>query len=104
VSVSQRRAAYPLQQRLRIYGPETMARQIDQSKRRKSALTVRGVNILNKSDLETDNNLINELASSMDHRPTADESNKAHRAQILRDAVVYIRNIQAEVVALRAQL
>lgn len=53
-SVSERRASYPLQQRLRIYGPETMARRIDQTKRRKSALTVRGVNILNKSDLETD--------------------------------------------------
>lgn len=52
MTVSERRATYPLQQRLKIYNPDTMARRLSQEKQTK--LVVNGVNLLNKSSLDKD--------------------------------------------------
>lgn len=54
MTVSERRASYPLQQRLKIYSPETMARRLDQKHKAQGKLVVNGVNLLNKSSLDTD--------------------------------------------------
>lgn len=52
MTVSERRATYPLQQRIKIYNPDTMARRLSQEKQTK--LVVNGVNLLNKSSLDKD--------------------------------------------------
>ncbi|KAI7884816.1 hypothetical protein K492DRAFT_173276 [Lichtheimia hyalospora FSU 10163] len=124
MTVSERRATYPLQQRLKIYNPDTMARRLSQEKQTK--LVVNGVNLLNKSSLDKDiildrmkqrrethnrverrrrdmlNGLISELAHSMP-QDTLDPD-KSHRAQILRHAIRYIQSIRRENQTMRAQL
>ena len=52
-TITERRASYPLQQRLKIYNPDTMARRLNQEKTQ-GKLVVNGVNILNKSCLDKD--------------------------------------------------
>lgn len=124
MTVSERRATYPLQQRLKIYNPDTMARRLSQEKQTK--LVVNGVNLLNKSSLDKDiildrmkqrrethnrverrrrdmlNGLISELAHAMPQ--DALDPEKSHRAQILRQAISYIQSIRRENQTMRAQL
>ncbi|KAI7886750.1 hypothetical protein K492DRAFT_119757, partial [Lichtheimia hyalospora FSU 10163] len=100
MTVSERRATYPLQRRLKIYSPDTMARQLNQEKAQKK-LVVNGVNILNKSDIL--NGLINELAQAIPSNASS-ETEKCHRAQVLRQAIDYIHSIQRENETMRAQL
>ncbi|CDS02701.1 hypothetical protein LRAMOSA00106 [Lichtheimia ramosa] len=126
MTVSERRATYPLQRRLKIYSPDTMARQLSQEKAQKK-LVVNGVNILNKSCLDKDiimdrikqrrethnlverrrrdmlNGLINELAQAIPSNASC-ETEKCHRAQVLRQAIDYIHSIQRENESMRAQL
>ncbi|KAI8149223.1 hypothetical protein BJV82DRAFT_501950, partial [Fennellomyces sp. T-0311] len=96
-TITERRANYPLQQRLKIYNPDTMARRLNQEKTQ-GKLVVNGVNILNKS-----NGLINQLAQAMPETVFS-EPEKCHRAEILRQAIGYIQSIQRENEAMRAQL
>jgi hypothetical protein len=51
--ISERRATYPLHQRLKIYNPDTMARRLSEGKL-PNKLVVHGVNILNKTSLDSD--------------------------------------------------
>ncbi|KAG0170203.1 hypothetical protein DFQ28_002406 [Apophysomyces sp. BC1034] len=126
MTISERRATYPLQERLKIYGPDTMAQRISDQEKYQGKLLVHGVNILNKTSLDSDtvmkrikqrrethnrverrrrdmlNGLVNELAEVI---PIATENaEKCHRAKILRQAIDYIRQIQEENNSLRSQL
>ncbi|KAI9319155.1 hypothetical protein BX666DRAFT_1431872 [Dichotomocladium elegans] len=126
MSVSERRASYPLHQRLKVYNPESMARRLNREKTQ-SKLVVNGVNILNKSCLDKDiildrikqrrethnrverrrrdmlNGLINQLAHVMPNE-IIDDPEKCNRAQVLRHAISYIQSIQNENKTLREQL
>ncbi|KAL1927989.1 hypothetical protein VTP01DRAFT_3394 [Rhizomucor pusillus] len=126
MTVSERRASYSLQQRIKVYDPDSMARLLNQGKTQ-GKMIVNGINILNKSSLDTDiimdrikhrrethnrverrrrdmlNMLINELAQSIPETATM-EPERCHRALVLRQAISYIRTIQSENNALRAQL
>lgn len=54
ISISERRASYPLQERLKIYGPDTMARKFSDQEKNQSKLIMNGVNILNKTSIDSD--------------------------------------------------
>ncbi|KAG2227267.1 hypothetical protein INT45_008511 [Circinella minor] len=125
-TITERRASYPLQQRLKIYSPDSMARRLNQEKTQ-GKLVVNGVNILNKSCLDKDiildrmkqrrethnrverrrrdmlNGLINQLAQAMP-QTVFSEPEKCHRAEILRQAISYIESIKRENEAMRIQL
>ncbi|KAI7848825.1 hypothetical protein BDC45DRAFT_411168, partial [Circinella umbellata] len=96
-TITERRASYPLQQRLKIYSPDTMARRLNQEKTQ-GKLVVNGVNILNKSCLDKD--II--LDRMKQRRETHNQ--KCHRAEILRQAISYIESIKRENEAMRIQL
>ncbi|KAL0091449.1 helix-loop-helix DNA-binding domain-containing transcription factor [Phycomyces blakesleeanus] len=120
-----RRASYPIQDRIRIYSPATMARQLNKQKHQ-SKLIVHGVNILNKISLDSDiamdriqhrrethnlverrrrdklNTLVNELTQVIP--PSEAVSEKWHRAKTLRQAIDYIKSLQMENNGLRTQL
>ncbi|KAF7726805.1 hypothetical protein EC973_008406 [Apophysomyces ossiformis] len=126
MTISERRATYPLQERLKIYGPDTMAQRISDQEKYQGKLLVHGVNILNKTSLDSDtvmkrikqrrethnrverrrrdmlNGLVNELSQVIP--VAADNAEKCHRAKILRRAIDYIRRIQEENTSLRSQL
>lgn len=53
MTVSERRASYSLQQRIKVYDPDSMARRLNQGKTQ-GKMIVNGINILNKSSLDTD--------------------------------------------------
>jgi hypothetical protein len=53
-SISERRATYPLQERIKIYNPDTMARRLSQLEKQPSKLVVHGVNILNKISIDSE--------------------------------------------------
>ncbi|KAL0088034.1 hypothetical protein F4703DRAFT_1717246, partial [Phycomyces blakesleeanus] len=91
-----RRASYPIQDRIRIYSPATMARQLNKQKHQ-SKLIVHGVNILNKISLD-----MNELTQVIP--PSEAVSEKWHRAKTLRQAIDYIKSLQMENNGLRTQL
>ncbi|KAI8989491.1 hypothetical protein BDB01DRAFT_782107 [Pilobolus umbonatus] len=127
LTISQRRATYPLQERLKMYNPDTMARRINQQANKlPNKLIVHGVNILNKVSVDTDiamnrikqrkathnrierrrrdnlNTLVNELSDVIPL--LSDKDDKCHRAKILRHAIDYIRTIKDENTKLREQL
>lgn len=54
MTISERRATYPLQERIKIYNPDTMARKLNQLDKQPTKLVVHGVNILNKISLDSD--------------------------------------------------
>ncbi|ORX61789.1 hypothetical protein DM01DRAFT_1380602 [Hesseltinella vesiculosa] len=117
MSISERRATYPLQERLKIYGPETMAQRFNDQGKHTGKFVVNGVNILNKNSLDSDtmmhrikqrrethnrverrrrdklNGLVHELAQAL---PVSMEAEKHHRAKILRLAIDYIHIIEQE--------
>ncbi|KAI9315962.1 hypothetical protein BX666DRAFT_1836529, partial [Dichotomocladium elegans] len=97
MTVSERRATYPLQRRLKIYNPDTMARRLNQEKTT-NKLVVNGVNILNKSCLEK------EIIMDRIQQRRETHNRKCHRAQILRHAIDYIHSIQRENEVMKAQL
>ncbi|KAI9025766.1 Myc-type, basic helix-loop-helix domain-containing protein [Phycomyces nitens] len=121
----QRRASYPIQDRIKIYSPATMARQLNKQKHQ-SKLIVHGVNILNKISLDSDiamdriqhrrethnlverrrrdklNTLVSELTEVIP--PSEAVSEKWHRAKTLRQAIDYIKALQLENNDLRSQL
>ncbi|CAO3644388.1 unnamed protein product [Cunninghamella echinulata] len=127
ISISERRASYPLQERLKIYKPDTMARKFSDQEKNQSKLIMNGINILNKTSIDSDtlmhrikqrrethnrverrrrdklNNLVNELAQTL---PSLNENGgeKCHRAKILRQAIDYIRFIQQENNSLKLRL
>ncbi|KAI8363902.1 hypothetical protein BD560DRAFT_403854 [Blakeslea trispora] len=129
MSISERRATYPLQERIRIYDPDMMARKLSQIDKQPTKLVVHGVNILNKISLDSDtamsrikqrrethnrverrrrdnlNTLVNRL-SDIVPRTSNEKSGgeKCHRAKVLRYAIEYIQNIQQENNELREQL
>lgn len=53
MTISERRATYPLQERLKIYNPDTMAKKLNKQEK-PSKLVVHGVNILNKKSVDSD--------------------------------------------------
>lgn len=53
MTVSERRASYSLQQRIKVYDPDSMARRLNQRKTQ-GKMIVNDINILNKSSLDTD--------------------------------------------------
>ncbi|ORZ09873.1 hypothetical protein BCR42DRAFT_423235 [Absidia repens] len=126
ISISERRATYPLQERLKIYCPDSMARRFSDQEKNQGKLIVNGVNILNKTSLDSDtmmhrikqrrethnrverrrrdklNGLVSELSNSI---PLAvPNAEKCHRAKILRHAIGYIHFMQEENAALKIQL
>ncbi|OBZ85103.1 hypothetical protein A0J61_06846 [Choanephora cucurbitarum] len=129
MSISERRATYPLQERIRLYDPDTMARKLSQTDKQPTKLVVHGVNILNKISLDSDtamsrikqrrethnrverrrrdnlNTLVNQL-SDIVPRTSIEKSGgeKCHRAKVLRYAIEYIQSIQQENNELREQL
>lgn len=54
MTISERRATYPLQERIKIYNPDTMARKLNQLDKQPTKLVVHGVNILNKISIDSD--------------------------------------------------
>lgn len=54
MTISERRAAYPLQERIKIYNPDTMARRLSQLEKQPTKLVVHGVNILNKTSIDSE--------------------------------------------------
>ncbi|KAL9545688.1 hypothetical protein MBANPS3_007024 [Mucor bainieri] len=129
MTISERRATYPLQERIKIYNPDTMARKLNQLDKQPNKLVVHGVNILNKISIDSDtamsrikqrrethnrverrrrdnlNTLVNEL-SDLVPRSSIEKSGgeKCHRAKVLRYAIEYIQTIQQENEQLRQQL
>ncbi|KAI8084369.1 uncharacterized protein B0P05DRAFT_535288 [Gilbertella persicaria] len=129
MSISERRATYPLQERIKIYDPDMMARKLNQTDKQPTKLVVHGVNILNKISIDSDtamsrirqrrethnrverrrrdnlNTLVNQL-SDLVPRSSIEKSGgeKCHRAKVLRYAIEYIQSIQQENNALREQL
>ncbi|KAG2214660.1 hypothetical protein INT46_005677 [Mucor plumbeus] len=129
MTISERRATYPLQERIKIYNPDTMARKLNQLDKQPTKLVVHGVNILNKISIDSDtamsrikqrrethnrverrrrdnlNILVNEL-SDLVPRSSVEKSGgeKCHRAKVLRYAIEYIQSIKQENAQLRQQL
>ncbi|KAI8067885.1 hypothetical protein BC940DRAFT_300682 [Gongronella butleri] len=125
VSISERRATYPLQERLKIYGPDTMARRFSDQEKHSGKFVLNGVNILNKNSLDSDtvmhrikqrrethnrverrrrdklNGLVEELAHSL---PGSMQAEKNHRAKILKLAIDYIHVMQQENSQMKQQL
>lgn len=54
ITISERRATYPLQERLKIYFPDTMARRFSDQEKNQGKMIVNGVNLLNKTSLDSD--------------------------------------------------
>lgn len=54
MTISERRATYPLQERLKIYNPDTMAKKLNKQDKPATKLVVHGVNILNKLSVDSD--------------------------------------------------
>ncbi|CEP11222.1 hypothetical protein [Parasitella parasitica] len=129
MTISERRATYPLQERIKIYNPDTMARKLSQLEKQPTKLVVHGVNILNKISIDSDtamsrikqrrethnrverrrrdnlNTLVNEL-SNLVPRSSMEKSGgeKCHRAKVLRYAIDYIQTMKEENAQLRQQL
>ncbi|KAI8643740.1 hypothetical protein BD408DRAFT_414470 [Parasitella parasitica] len=129
MTISERRATYPLQERIKIYNPDTMARKLSQLEKHPTKLVVHGVNILNKISIDSDtamsrikqrrethnrverrrrdnlNTLVNEL-SDLVPRSSKEKSGgeKCHRAKVLRYAIDYIQTMKQENEQLRQQL
>ncbi|KAG1456894.1 hypothetical protein G6F46_005825 [Rhizopus delemar] len=127
MTISERRASYPLQERLKIYDPNSMAQRLDDLQKQPRKLVLHGVNVLNKVSVDSDtamnrirqrrethnrverrrrdnlNTLVNELSVLV---PSSAENGgpKCHRAKILRYTIDYIRMIQEENNQLRQQL
>ncbi|KAI8891277.1 hypothetical protein K501DRAFT_235251 [Backusella circina FSU 941] len=125
ICISERRATYPLHQRLKIYNPDTMARRLSEEKL-PNKLVVHGVNILNKTSLDSDtamsrikqrrethnrverrrrymlNHLVTELADLIPQSSANGE--KCHRAKVLQYAIDHIKHIQQENDQLKVQL
>ncbi|RCH98208.1 hypothetical protein CU097_015218 [Rhizopus azygosporus] len=96
-SISERRASYPIQERIKIYSPDSMAKKLHELEKQPNKLVLHGVNILNK------NTLVNEL-STLVPRSAENGGPKCHRAKVLRYAIDYIRAMQEENNQLRQQL
>ncbi|GAA5805799.1 hypothetical protein HPULCUR_011325 [Helicostylum pulchrum] len=129
MTISERRATYPLQERIKIYNPDSMARKLNQLDKQRTKLVVHGVNILNKISIDSDtamsrikqrrethnrverrrrdnlNTLVNEL-SDLVPRSCIEKSGgeKCHRAKVLKYAIEYIKTIQGENTRLQGQL
>ncbi|ORE02709.1 hypothetical protein BCV72DRAFT_214698 [Rhizopus microsporus var. microsporus] len=97
MSISERRASYPIQERIKIYSPDSMAKKLHELEKQPNKLVLHGVNILNK------NTLVNEL-STLVPRSAENGGPKCHRAKVLRYAIDYIRAMQEENNQLRQQL
>lgn len=54
MSISERRATYPLQEKIRIYSPDAIARKINKVDNKPKKLVMHGVNILNSISLDSD--------------------------------------------------
>ncbi|KAI8883296.1 hypothetical protein K501DRAFT_333433 [Backusella circina FSU 941] len=125
MNISEKRAHYPLQEKIKIHSPDSMARKLSQSKL-PTKLVVHGINILNKTSVDSDtaitrikrrrethnrverrrrdhlNRLMMELSELI---PQSSESEKkCHRAKLLALTIDHIRNIQNENNQLRSQL
>ncbi|CEI97638.1 hypothetical protein RMCBS344292_11768 [Rhizopus microsporus] len=126
-SISERRASYPIQERIKIYSPDSMAKKLHELEKQPNKLVLHGVNILNKVSVDSDtamsrirqrrethnrverrrrdnlNTLVNEL-STLVPRSAENGGPKCHRAKVLRYAIDYIRAMQEENNQLRQQL
>ncbi|RCH91143.1 hypothetical protein CU098_006420 [Rhizopus stolonifer] len=127
MSISERRASYPLQDRIKIYSPDSMAQKIQDLESPPTKLVLNGVNLLNKSSLDSDTamnrikqkkethnrverrrrenlkTLLSEL-SVLVPRSAKNGGAKCHRAKILRYAIDYIQTIEEENKKFRRQL
>lgn len=54
MTISERRASYPLQERLKIYDPNSMAQRLDDLQKQPRKLVLHGVNVLNKVSVDSD--------------------------------------------------
>ncbi|KAH8547637.1 hypothetical protein BGW37DRAFT_524198 [Umbelopsis sp. PMI_123] len=125
IPISERRAAYPLEHRLKTYSPEKIHQQLMDAANTKKFL-VNGVNIMNNRSVdcstakdrlrqrrETHNkverrrrDILNSLIAELsDIVPCVnDAKNKSQRAAVLRRTVCYVRWMQSENRNLREQL
>ncbi|KAI9478602.1 MAG: hypothetical protein EXX96DRAFT_571497 [Benjaminiella poitrasii] len=124
-TISERRSQYPLHERLIVYNSESMQRMIDNKSNNPipvshpttSTFVVNGVNILNKNSLDSEtlmhrilqrrqthnrverrrrdrmNNLFNNLAKCL---PNLQHKADNNRADILQEAIDYIKQVQNE--------
>ncbi|CAO3649864.1 unnamed protein product [Mucor hiemalis] len=129
MTISERRATYPLQERIKIYNPDSMARKLNQLDKQPTKLVVHGINILNKISIDSDtamsrikqrrethnrverrrrdnlNILVSELSDLVPRSCIEKNSGeKCHRAKVLRYAIEYIKSIQSENSQLKQQL
>lgn len=54
MTISERRASYPLQERLKMYDPNSMAQRLDDLQKQPRKLVLHGVNVLNKVSVDSD--------------------------------------------------
>ena len=54
MSISERRASYPIQERIKIYSPDSMAKKLHELEKQPNKLVLHGVNILNKVSVDSD--------------------------------------------------
>ncbi|KAG2194015.1 hypothetical protein INT46_001176 [Mucor plumbeus] len=124
-TISERRSKYPLHERLIVYNSESMQRMIDNKSSTPVSLTnpatsnfmVNGVNILNKNSLDSDtvmnriiqrrkthnrverrrrdrmNSLFSDLSKCL---PTLQHKTYSNRADVLQEAIDYIKHIKNE--------
>lgn len=53
LSISARRQTYPFEERLKMYSPENLAKQLEEKETAETKLIVGGVNLLNKRNMDT---------------------------------------------------
>ncbi|KAI8357341.1 hypothetical protein EDC96DRAFT_514979 [Choanephora cucurbitarum] len=116
-SILERRSQYPLHERLVVYDPETIQKQGKPETVLPSLLQINGVNLLNRDSLDTQtvmkriikkkqthnrierrrrvrlNTLFSELSDTL---PSMKHKTDNYRAEILQEAINYIKQIQSE--------
>ncbi|KAI9481088.1 MAG: hypothetical protein EXX96DRAFT_565338 [Benjaminiella poitrasii] len=130
MTISERRATYPIQERIKIYNPDMMARKLkNQMDKQPTKLVLHGINVLNKISVDSDtamsrikqrrethnrverrrrdnlNALVNRLSDLVPRTALEkSEGEKCHRAKVLRYTIEYIESMQQENNELRERL
>lgn len=90
MTISERRATYPLQERIKIYNPDSMARKLNQLDKQPTKLVVHGINILNKISIDSDT----AMSRIKQRRETHNRVERRRRnnlvCQLLLNAFLYI--------------
>jgi hypothetical protein len=117
LTISERRQTYPFEDRLKMYSPEKLAKQLEEKEAVESKLMVNGVNLLNKRNMDCDvaidrmkrrkemhnrverqrrdclNQLMDELIELVPDAASETRGKSHHRANGLRKTAQYIREL-----------